>query len=441
MISLTVSRHDDRYEGWPDLAAAPDGTLVCVYRESMMHASFPFSRLVVRRSLDGGMTWLPRQVLAECVRRPEEVDARRAWLEQDVVSAYEETRARVTEEWQIGAGINCPRLICLHDGTLFLIADAYRVDGKGSRRWSNRIWRSRDSGETWEGPEVAQIPPGLVPSLLQLRNGEILVGLLPEVTGFGILPDEEGATSFCCRSGDGGHTWSEPVSLPYTESCLIDEVGYVELDDGAIVGYGRNLVNEEAHRPTSGLKVISYDGGDTWRGPFETWLLGCKGRPKPGLLATGEVCITFRCAMPNEFLAMHVLPQAACLFESPEEVIELERIPEDIRGQATSEERHSWELTAYHPGRTIILYCDRSVHYDGGYSGWVQLPSGDILVVDYITDDAPLAYIRSFLVSRFDYLLFPEGDVITVHPLGQPFRGMSAAMGARQYARNLGRAG
>jgi len=115
-------------------------------------------------------------------------------------------------------------------------------------------------------------------------------------------------------------------------------------------------------------------------------------------------------------------------------MVERVPMPEDVPGeeaQARGEARLDY-MTHYYPGRTIILDVERSVHRDSGYSGWVQLGSGDILVVDYINDDAPLAQIRSYLVTRSDIILFPDGDLPWLHPSGQPFR----AMTQRQYTQN-----
>jgi hypothetical protein len=41
----------------------------------------------------------------------------------------------------------------------------------------------------------------------------------------------------------------------------------------------------------------------------------------------------------------------------------------------------------------------------------VQLPDGDIYVVNYVTDDAPRAQIRGYVVGREDWFLFPEGAI------------------------------
>ena len=46
MTSGVVARSDTVYKAVPDLARATDGTLVCVYRESLFHLYHPFSRLV-----------------------------------------------------------------------------------------------------------------------------------------------------------------------------------------------------------------------------------------------------------------------------------------------------------------------------------------------------------------------------------------------------------
>ena len=134
MIKTSISRHENIYECFPDIARAADGTLVCINRESMMHAPFPFSRLAVRRSGDEGMNWSEREILIDCVARPENVAANRSWLEPDAIAGYEESRARVREPWQVGASLNCPRIVCLRDGTLLLFGD-FTVAHADGRRW------------------------------------------------------------------------------------------------------------------------------------------------------------------------------------------------------------------------------------------------------------------------------------------------------------------
>lgn len=87
MEKLTVCRDDGVYECSPDLAQASDGTLVLTYRESGGHLPQPFSRIIVRRSEDGGYTWSERRVLCEKNSEKDE------------------------------GGLNCPRVAALADGT------------------------------------------------------------------------------------------------------------------------------------------------------------------------------------------------------------------------------------------------------------------------------------------------------------------------------------
>ena len=66
--------------------------------------------------------------------------------------------------------------------------------------------------------------------------------------------------------------------------------------------------------------------------------------------------------------------------------------------------------------RFAFLDNDRALCADTGYSGWVQLPGGDLYVVNYITDDAPRPHIRGYCVGREDWYLFPEGAICSNWP-------------------------
>ena len=384
----------------------------------MMHAPFPFSRIVCRRSRDGGRTWLPRRIVDECAASQQHFSEHRASLCDDAVRGYEETHARITEPWKIGASINCPRLICLSDGQLLMVADYYVPDDAGGHRWRNLFFRSDDAGATWSAPEDAGIPSSLVPSLTELRDGRLLLGLCRQ--------DAAGREAqLVFFSEDRGATWGDAIETPAEPGQNFSEGSFVELDDGCLVGFLRDDALGKAY------KVLSRDGGRTWTGPYPTQLIGLEGRPKAGLLRSGEVCITYRMDVPNEMLALHLMTQSAAAAEGASPMIPRQPMPEDRPGAHDASQ--PWYMTHYYPGRTLILDMDRSVHRDGGYSGWVQLQSGDILVVDYINDDAPLAHIRSYLVNRSDIILFPEGDLPWLHPSWQPFTRMAQGMAERQY--------
>ena len=63
-------------------------------------------------------------------------------------------------------------------------------------------------------------------------------------------------------------------------------------------------------------------------------------------------------------------------------------------------------------------------------------------MVDYINDDAPLAHIRGYLVTRSDINCFRGRRPAVAAPVrDKPFRAMSRAMAQRQFARNQTRPG
>jgi hypothetical protein len=423
MIKFTISRSDNIYACFPDLARTPDGTLVCIYRESMGHMPFPFSRLVCRRSIDDGKTWQPRSIIDECVVSDKAMDENRSWLWPDVLHGYEESLARVTAPEKIGAAINCPRLICLRDGQLLLIADRAIYEGDNRYRWSNLTYRSFDAGQTWAEPEETGLA-GSVPALAELQDGRILLGLTVQDTQAG------GEKQMVYFSSDIGKTWSKPVEMPSQSGQNFNEGSFVELDDGTLLGI---LRDDSLGR---GYKVLSSDGGQTWKGPFPTQLIGLIGRPKADLLHSGEVCITYRVGLPNEMLALHLMTQNAARVEGESPMIPRQPMPEDKPDIATE----AWFMNSYYPGRTLILDMDRSVHRDMGYSGWAQLDNGDIFVVDYTNDDGYLAQIRGYRVSRADIILFPEGDLPWVHPGHHAYPQLAQAMAQHQMEKNAKRA-
>lgn len=382
MQKLTVSRDDGVYEAFADISQALDGTLVCTYRESMAHAPWPFSRIVVRRSGDGGYTWQPKQVVIE-------------------------------KNDEAGEGrLNCSRITACRDGTLLLVVDFY-VPG---RDWlvdpvENLLFRSRDAGRTWEGPVETGVTDGIVPSIKELSNGDLLIGVTRQRSADGRLSGlKEEQTVY--RSGDGGRTWEGPSVVPAQPNLRLNEGDFAELDDGTVVCYMR----EDGERFT-GWKSTSDDGGCTWSEAFRSQMHSCLGRPSVGRVRSGEIVVTYRfCSAVSTSLALYV--------ETPAEAVR--------RGDPNPNDY----ATDYHQARFAFLDNDRSLHPDSGYSGWVQLPGGDLYVVNYITDDAPRAFIRGYIVSRRDWFLFPEGAIPWLHPSSQPYMEMSAEWAREQHERN-----
>ncbi len=378
MQKITVSRNDDIYEAFADVARAADGTLVCTYRESMCHSQRPFSRVVVRRSGDRGLTWGPRQVICECTR----------------------------EETAAGKGrYNCSRIAACADGTLLLVVDELHVQA-----WEeylepapcrNLLFRSRDAGLTWEGPEDTGITAGIVPSIKELANGDLLIGVTEQFEG-----DDPGRgfseAQTVYRSGDGGATWEGPARVPNPpgltvsgEKWRLNEGDFAEMDDGRVVLYMR----EDGER-LSAWKSLSEDGGRTWSEPLRSQIPYCHGRPSVGRLRSGEVAVTYRMSIGRSTsLALYV-----------------ESAAEAVRGLPGAGARDMEDYTSTAEARFAVLDNDRSAWADSGYSGWVQLDSGDLYVVNYVNDDAPRAFVRGYLVGREDWYLFPEGRILAELP-------------------------
>ncbi len=374
MQTITVSRNDDIYEAFADIAQTPNGTLVCTYRESICHSARPWSKVIVRRSFDRGLSWGPRQVVVE----------------------------RTREESEAGKGrLNCSRITACADGTLLLIVDLLWRDTFAEylepNMCSNLLFRSTDSGATWQGPEETGISEGIVPSIKELSDGRLIVGVTEQ------WPGEKGEEDFIetqtvYLSEDKGNNWEGPFKIPDPEGPKINEGpwrlnegDFVELDDGALVCY----IREDGER-VCGWKSLSRDGGRTWSRPQRTQMMHCLGRPSAGRLRSGEIAVTYRVACGlSTSLGLYV--------ETPSEALQ------GFAGAMASETQEDYRADA--EARFAFLDNDRSVSPDSGYSGWVQLDDGDLYVVNYVTDDAPRAFIRGYRVGREDWYLYPEGAI------------------------------
>ena len=165
-------------------------------------------------------------------------------------------------------------------------------------------------------------------------------------------------------------------------------------------------------RRAIGHKAISQDGGKTWSGPYSTFLTCCVGRPRAGILHSGEVAIVhgFQRLTPPRNLVLHVETQA---------------VAADPNCTA------NYARQAGH--RYFFIDHDRSIHCDGAYSGWVQRPSGDLFVVQYINDDGPYAHIRSYEIGRSDWILCPEGDLLLEPPRWPGYVDRAAAASGELY--------
>ncbi len=299
----------------PGLLIAPDGSLLafCEARKISQEDMSP-SDMVLRRSLDGGRTWLPMQTLVQ------------------------------------GQGIEalmnpCP-VIDYINNTIILICDNANKVSTNHHQHFQLI--SRDNGQTWSepvdiGPFITNYDDTFNPGPgvgLQMKNGRLVI---PGYTG---EPNEECEEEFHSRvlySDDHGKTWT----LGDAVSVLSDECQAVELADGKL------MLNMRGDMGMSCRGVaISEDGGRTWSNfRWDRTLNEC---PCQASLAR------YSLPGPDE--------KGRILFSNPDNSGEKFNVVERTRMtvRVSYDEGQTW------PVKRLIH------HGPSSYSSMVRLPDGDI---------------------------------------------------------------
>ena len=364
MEKFLVCRDDSLYLAFPDVARAHDSErLICVFSECTHHGDRSHTRIVFCVSDDRGRTWTPRRPLSDALQKRDDDDP----------------------HW------NCARITALADGRLAVVADRVAGPGEGytgAREQTNWLWFSGDAGETWTGPHPTPVR-GIVPDrLIELGRGAhagrwILAAHTrqpPENDG-----NEPLWTERCWLSDDRGQIWRGPIRIAARPDLKLCEGSVLELPGGELVCFLR----ENSGRGLDAFKVVSRDGGETWDGPTSFPLPGCH-RPVAGMLRGGRVLITHRFSQGGGgWLGWWTQNLFAALTDAPS------CLAPDRKGAHT---------------RIFPLDFDRSSQSDTGYSGWVQFDDGEIIVVNYIVDDAPRAQIRGTSLRESDLLLPAPGD-------------------------------
>ncbi len=343
---VTVARDDSVYECFPDMCRTSGGDLLAVYRESEAHEGYEYTTLVTRRSRDEGATWGDRQVIVAGPHIDDDVSYRK---------------------------YNCAKVSALSDGRIAIVCDENTFQPPHGEQPGDRdlkIWWSEDDGRTWSQPQSTGIALGLPDSITEAADGTLILG------GQVRSPRTRKLTWHCCRSEDGGATWSEPITIADDGRYEHCEGSTMRLPAGELVCWMR----ENSHEAYPGFKCISRDNGLTWDGPFPTLMAGCE-RPQAGLLHGDKVLITYRSNMRG---ARHGKQNMFAYLESIDSALEPER--------------------AKQQGRIIALDHDNNAEQpDTGYSGWEQLADGRVLCIYYIKREAPMAFIRGRFFSEEDF--------------------------------------
>ena len=211
----------------PSLLVAGDGSLLlfCEARKVSIADASP-TDMVLRRSVDGGRTWLPTQVLA-----------------------------RGTGEEAL---MNPTPVLDRTDGRILLFCINANTGGENHN--TLMLLSSADHGKTWSAPDKAQpritgYDDTFVPGAgvgIQMRNGRLII---PGYAGDFDNDTKAGFLSRVLYSDDHGAHWTMGEPLPQ----FTDECQAVELQDG------RLMLNARGDMGTGCRAVaVSRDGGRRW---------------------------------------------------------------------------------------------------------------------------------------------------------------------------------
>ena len=246
---FTISKDDNLYEAWPDLALTPSGKLICVFSECTHHHDRSYTRIMLTESIDRGRSWTPKTALDEGT---------------DNKDYY----------------YNCPRISILKDGRLVIVVDRIYGEHESRAVSINVLYFSKDEGKTWS--DAVETPAqGIVPDkLLELDSGRWLLACHHKEAGFLIQR--------LWYSDDRGQSWSEPVIVGKQKGLNLCEASILPVGDSLVA-----FMRENSSKGLPCFKTISHDNGETWSEAVEFPMPGCH-RPVSGSLNDGRIFITYR---------------------------------------------------------------------------------------------------------------------------------------------------
>ena len=246
---------------FPVLALSNDGVVVAALRGGAGHIGRA-GRMETVRSLDGGQTWTPPNLIADS----EDDDRNPAF------------------------GVS-------GQGTLVLLYHRqhnYDADGnyQGGVRISDRkpvalmATRSFDSGLTWEDPyhlSIEALPTGSpYGKIVSLSDGSLIAPIYNSQAWADRNSGQQFDSSYAARSQDDGRTWGEVTLIAHH----MNETGLVALPDGNLLAVMRDDEGQSLH------SARSQDGGLTWTPPAQI----TQSRQHPAdlvLLSSGDLLLTY----------------------------------------------------------------------------------------------------------------------------------------------------
>ena len=224
----------------PALVATTRGTLLAFAEGRKTLGDQSQNQIVLKRSTDGGKSWLPLQLIAQdgasSLNNPQAVVVGKTGRVLLMYQRYPPGR----REGNVATGL---------------------TDTNICTSW---ITQSDDDGVTWSAPRdlTAQIKRATATSLasgpgigIELRRGPHAGRL--------IMPFNEGPAGkwhvFAAFSDDGGASWKSGEPAPNTGKGFGNEVQMAELNDGSVLLNARNQGGAKLRKVAT-----SRDGGATW---------------------------------------------------------------------------------------------------------------------------------------------------------------------------------
>lgn len=267
----------------------------------------------------------------------------------------------VGEETHHGDHWNSIRVNQLQDGRILLVCDRV-IDHELTEETKLYVFESTDNGDSWSEKRELNIFGYCSDKIRELADGSLLLCVSRYNRHIGK------SEILAYKSYDGGKNWEGPTLVATSDTYTFIEPAALQLTDGTVAVF----IRENSLCGHTGFVALSYDGGKTFAGLRGIPIPGMH-RPAVGFLEDGRILLSYRehlsADRPYPDLKMCVLTE------------------DDVRTPMGTQ-------PAIH-----LVDHDRSDAVDQGYSAWVLLSDGRVLMVNYTVDDAPKAYIRGYRIQ------------------------------------------